>query len=167
MRVVVSPAVLEDHPMIYQHLWSVGVEAQELDPDIHLHGLFVWARRSRKDGYYAGNAWGSERTWDARCKQLILHPAGKITMSLASDLYDYDIARVFAHELRHIGQFHRGRYRTGFLGTEHMPDREVEPDALAFEERLLSKMGLPEDYECEGHVSQIAFSQRKAAKSSR
>lgn len=167
MRVVVSPAVREDHPMIFQHLWSVAVEAQELDPDIHLHGLFVNAKRSRLLDHWAGNAWPEERTWDARRKMLWLHPSGRITMSIGTDLYDYDIARLFAHELRHIGQFHRCRYRTGFLGTDHMADEDVEPDAIAFEEELLSKMGLPEDYECEGYVSQVEFARRKAVESSR
>jgi hypothetical protein len=161
MRVLIGPKAAQERPLLARQLWDIAVKAQELDPDIHLHGLLVKVRRSRLAENWEGNAWPEERTWDVRQRHLYLHPAGKVTMSIGSKVAYPDVVRLFAHELRHIGQFHRGRYHTGFLGTGHMVEVDIEPDCYDFEDMVLAKMGMPSDYEC--YVPPQVFGQSAAA----
>lgn len=148
MRVLIGPKTRLTRPELRSQLWTVAVNAQEIDPDIHVLGLLVRIRQSRVPQNWEGNAWPDERSYDARSRRLYVHPAGKITMSIGEQVPYPEVVRLFAHELRHIGQFHRNRYETGFLGTDNMLDYQVEPDCYEFEDKVLAKMGLPVDYEC-------------------
>jgi hypothetical protein len=131
-------------------LWAVAVHSKEEDPDIKLMGLHVQVRRSRHDNYWAGNAWPEEQTrvYRTNPSTLIIHPAGKITMSLGASISRHDIIRVFAHELRHIGQFHRGRKEHGYLTCSPMFEEDIEPDCYEFEDLILDKMAVTR---CKGY----------------
>lgn len=150
MRIKVSDSVAKDHPGIEDLLWRVAVNAKEEDPDITLMGLHVQVRRSRHDDYWAGNAWPTEHTRVYRTSpaSIITHPAGKVTMSLGAAISDRDIIRVFAHELRHIGQFHRGRQKYGYMTCSPMLEEDIEPDCYEFEDLILDKLAQPR---CKGY----------------
>lgn len=137
MKVVLSQSVLEDHPKINELLWATAVAAKEEDPDIHLMGLRVQVRRSCKKTFWSGHAWPCEHTTTSTGK-VHVHPAGKITMSVGCDCSEQDIVQLFAHELRHIGQFHRGRYEYGYLTCDWV-DYDVEQDCYDFEDIILYK----------------------------
>jgi hypothetical protein len=142
LRFNISESVYQDHPYIEELLWNVAVHSKQADPDIKLMGLHVQVRRSRKSKHWAGNAWPNEETrvYRTRTPSLIVHPAGKVTMSIAADCSERDVMRLFAHELRHIGQFHRGRRLYGYLTTAPMAEEDIEVDCYDFEDSILEKM---------------------------
>lgn len=140
MRQAISDGVISDHPGIEDLLWRVAVYSCENDPDITLTGLYLQVRRSPDHLAWSGKAWPKESSGGIR---RISHPAGRINLCIGADVPDKDIIRLFAHELRHIGQFHRGRKVCGFLGTYPLDNDEVEPDALRFELDILNKILLP------------------------
>ncbi len=151
MRFNISDTVLRDHPGIEELLWSIAVHSKEEDPDITLMGLYVQVRRSRKRTHWAGNAWPTEHTRCYRTKvpTVTVHPAGKITMSIGADCTQEDIIQLFSHELRHNGQFHRGRQRFGYMTCDPMPEEDIEPDCYEFEDTILTKMAyaVPKKYQ--------------------
>lgn len=154
MKVILSAAVKQDRPGLDDRLWEIACASKEADPDITLMGLMVKIRRSRYVDYWNGHAWPYEHSpWDYEDLRryegrVEVHPAGKITMSIGEEVPDEDVDRLFAHELRHIGQFHRGRKQFGYLTTDHMGLYEVEPDALGFEQAILERMSVPNLNNC-------------------
>lgn len=139
MRVIYSQTVGHNHPAIEEQLWGVAVRCKEADPDIKLMGLHV-SLRSSTPTHWAGQAFPEEETYLLRPRGLIIHPAGRITMSVGAKVTYTSIVRLFAHELRHIGQFHRGRRLYGYLTDEWLDENQVEPDACEFEETILQRM---------------------------
>lgn len=135
MRFDITAAVEQDHPGIQDLLWRIAVLAKNADPDIKLMGLYVRAIKDTSDINWSGWALPEEESYLYRKK--LVHPAGRIDLRIGTGVSDVGITRLFAHELRHIGQFHRGRQVHGYLTTDHLPDEEVEPDCYAFEDEIL------------------------------
>lgn len=145
MRVDCSSSITRAFPDLEDLLWNVGVYAKNEDRDIKLMGLRVRAIKSRAPDHWYGWAhpWEESSLYGSR----LIHPAGRIDLGLGSAIREQDIVRVFAHELRHIGQFHRGRKRFGYLTTEHMKESTIEQDCYDFEESIVRKFGLA----CKGY----------------
>jgi hypothetical protein len=139
MRTSITTAVLLAHPDIEDILWSTMVHAMDADWAIRASGLHVRVRKAPEDRMWWGWAYPEEHSTFYR-KRLV-HPAGRITLTIGNDVSKRDIVRLVAHELRHIGQFHRGRKLTGFLTAGWMDDDEVEPDCYAFEEHVIKQYG--------------------------
>lgn len=137
MRAAISSRVLSEHPSLEERLWAVAVHAKEADPDIKLMGLHVRACRSPKPGHW--NGWAHPREESVLYHRHLIHPAGRIDMRIGINVPEEDIIRLFAHELRHIGQFHRGRKLYGYLTTDPMAEADIEPDCHDFEKFILKK----------------------------
>lgn len=144
MRVAISRGVVTLRPELEDQLWAVACHAKEADHDIKLTGLHVQIRKACQPEHWAGLAWPKEETW--RYNRIVVHPAGRIDLSIGTGVQASSIIRLFAHELRHIGQFHRGRKIYGYLTTEHMYEDEIEPDCYDFEEYVLQKCHKPNRY---------------------
>lgn len=137
MRIYVSPSIDVLYPDIEELLWDVGLKAWRVDRDIQLEGLRVRVTKAREPDSWYGWAF----PWQKSClygKHLI-HPAGRIDLSIGAKVDDDVIITLFAHELRHIGQFHRGRQIYGYLTTQHMNEQCVETDCYEFEESILDQ----------------------------
>lgn len=118
--------------------------ARVADPDIRADYIYVEGRCCSDPLCFSGTAHPFVSTWDTRWgkRRYISHPAGKITFTIGTNVWFSDLIRLFAHELRHIGQFNRGLQQYGVLTTDPMTNQETEADAYAFEERILAKLGL-------------------------
>lgn len=137
MRVSISKGVLKHRPELENQLWNIGCYAKEIDPDIKLMGLHVRVIKARNKGHWYGWAHPEEESTHYRKK--LIHPAGRIDLSIGESVSDIALVRLFAHELRHIGQFHRGRKLRGYLTCEYMKDGEVEPDCYRFEDDIVRR----------------------------
>lgn len=135
MRFDITDAVRRDHPGIEDLLWRVAVLAKTEDPDIKLMGLHVRAIRSTEEDHWNGWAWPEEDS--ILYGKKLVHPAGRIDLRIGAKVDDAGIMQLFAHELRHIGQFHRGRQSFGYLTTDHMTT-SCEQDCYDFEDLILS-----------------------------
>lgn len=153
MRLKVSESVAKDHADIEDLLWRVAVYCKEEDPDITLMGLHVQVRKNARPTYWSGMAYPHEHTVSYRThpSTIVTHPAGRITMNIGSSNSTRDITTLFSHELRHIGQFHRGRKCHGFLTCDPMDPDEIEPDCYEFEELIIAKMQLALPKRYSGH----------------
>lgn len=140
MKLIFSRRIESLRPNIEEQLWGVACRCKEADPAIKIMGLHISIRSSSRPLHWAGQAIPEEETYMLRPKQLIVHPAGRITMTLGDKVSYTNTIRLFAHELRHIGQYHRGRKEYGYLTTEWMPESQVEKDAYAFEDEILDRM---------------------------
>lgn len=137
MRVDVSSSIQRTYPAIEDVLWNVGVYSKQADWDIKLMGLHVQIRKHKASTSWGGWAFPHEDSSYYSTKRV--HPAGRIDLSIGLMVPEIDIVRLFAHELRHIGQFHRGRKIHGYLTTEWMSESDVEPDCHEFEEYIVQK----------------------------
>ena len=143
-----SPAIgwiFHDRDLDYL-LWEVNDVAHKLDPDIPTKDFYVGAQVSRYPTSWTGHAHPQEKYYDKRRGKTLECPNGRVTMSFGEYVSENRIRRLFAHELRHLGQFERGRKETGQLNLRHMYRLLVEPDCIAFEGRVLREMGLPDEY---------------------
>lgn len=141
-----SPRILSCHPGIVDLLLSVHRAARELDEDIPVDGIRVDVRAARWPGSWAGTAYRQTSSLDRRYRRRV-HGGGRITMRVGDDVADRSIVRIFAHELRHLGQFQRGAQQTGRLQIVGMTARVYERDCRTFEGRVLDHMGLGSDDE--------------------
>lgn len=112
--------------------------AKEIDPDIDDAELFIRGRCCQSP--FTGTAYPFEFSGYGSTR--IFHRNGKITFQLASDTKLVDIVRLIGHELRHIGQFHRGKREHGFLTISPLREHTSELDAFSFEDVLLDHLGL-------------------------
>lgn len=139
MLIRVSPRLHEAIPTIEKEFKRVYRVAKRLDPDIgRVTPLYVSARCSRHLDYTSGHAF-PETFSRLRSGEFIAHPPGRITLSIGEIAYEVDRLSLYAHELRHIGQFYRGWALTGRLSAEHL-GREAELDAREFEEKVLNRI---------------------------
>lgn len=141
MKVIVSKSVQKSHPDIESILWDTACVAKEIDPDIRLNGLLVRVnKRAASLDSYSGIAFPHEDSHHRG--RYFSHPAGKINISIGPSVDAHNIIVVMAHELRHIGHFHRGRKSTGILGDWSFEGtiEELELDCLDFEQKIVNKM---------------------------
>lgn len=139
MRIDVSPAISRAFPDLDELLWNVGVYSKESDWDIKLMGLYVRIKKHRFATQWYG--WAHPQEESTLYGRRFIHPAGRIDLGVGCSVGEDEIVRLFAHELRHIGQFHRGRKIYGYLTTEHMKEQRVESDCYEFEEYIAKKFG--------------------------
>lgn len=134
MRIDASRAVLKIRPDLEDVLWNIACYCKEEDHDIRLMGLWVRARADHRTGHWNGWAWPREESNLYGVSRV--HPAGRIDLALGQNVTEPTVVRLFAHELRHIGQFHRGRKQTGFMNIL-MGETEIEPDCDAFADTIV------------------------------
>lgn len=132
MRTDISPCILKAHQNIDNILWRTACACKEQDNDITINGLFVRVTKSSTK-YWTGTAFPYESS--SLHYKVISHPAGRINLRLTIDMIDRSVVILFAHELRHIGQFHRGRKKFGFLVSE-AHENDSEDDSREFEKLI-------------------------------
>jgi hypothetical protein len=138
MQVSCSAGVDCEFPHIRPLLNDVKRVVREKDRHVRVSGLYVDVRLSRRHDRY--NGWAHPDTYSIRWGQLRVHDNGWVQMSLGASCSDKDIIRLFAHELRHIGQFNRGKSLIGVLSTYPLNQQQSEDDAYDFEGRILDLM---------------------------
>lgn len=139
MRVITTDAIRHHHPNIENELWQTACFAKDQDPDIMLMGLLVRVKLASEKDYWAGITYPEEES--VYYGKKYIHPAGRINLYLGSDVTSRNKAILMAHELKHVGQFHRGRKLKGFLNLDHMhSDDEIEEDCIFFEKEIANKI---------------------------
>lgn len=137
MKTVISVTLQKTHPDLETILWRTACLSKEHDNDIQFDGLLVRATKSRTQ-YWTGSASPYEDS-TIRTKKYI-HPGGRIDLHLTKGMVRRSIIVLFAHELRHIGQFHRGRKKYGVMGWDGTPEDEFERDCMEFEQLIANLM---------------------------
>lgn len=137
MTYSISPGLLDLFPGLDELLVRVRSVACSLDRDIRVSDLRVEARKHRGEAVYQG--WAHPRASSVIGGRTVRHRDGLVRLAIGSGCEDEDIIRVFAHELRHIGQFHRGRRHYGQLSLA-MCEVASEQDAEDFEDRVLERL---------------------------
>jgi len=136
MQLSCSSGILCEFPDIKATIASVEKASRTLDRGIKVKNLFVEMRLSpRKDSF---NGWAHPELFSVSRGNWRFHKSGWIQMSIGVDCDYIDIARVFAHELRHIAQFNRGHKKYGILTITPLTVDESEDDAYEFEEKVLN-----------------------------
>lgn len=138
MEVACSAGIECEFPGIRSLLDDIKRVVKEKDRHVRVRHLFVDVRLSRKPDNF--NGWAHPHTYSVRWGQYRSHENGWIQMSLGYECKEMDIVRLFAHELRHNGQFHRGKSLLGVMCTYPLSQEESEDDAYEFEERIVSLM---------------------------
>lgn len=133
-----SPGLVDAFPSIDDILGKVRKVACKLDRDISVRALRVEARRNNHPDYYKGWAYPLTRLREGR--GMTYHADGLIRLQVGAQCCEHDIICLYAHELRHIGQFHRGRRRYGTMTVEPMTEEASEADAEDFEIRVLDRV---------------------------
>ncbi|WP_028058441.1 hypothetical protein [Candidatus Solirubrobacter pratensis] len=140
MDLYLSPGMLRYRPEVTSHIRQIKDVAVRLDRDIRLRGLRVEVTRNPHFDRYSGWAVPEVHSRSRQGYITHAHPDGLITLRIGDECGDEDIIRLTAHELRHIGQFHRGRKRYGVMTTAPLDHWESERDAEGFEDRVLERM---------------------------
>lgn len=133
-----TPGLVDVFPAIDELCADVKRVACRLDRDIRTRELRVDARRNNFPGTYKG--WAHPVTRYSEGARTTYHSDGLIRMFIGRECGDEDIIRLYAHELRHIGQFHRGRKEYGTMTIAPLSTLDSEADAEAFEDRVLDRM---------------------------
>jgi hypothetical protein len=147
VRVALSQSIQREHSGLEDQLWAIGCHSKSSDMDIKLMGLHVRIISSKDTDHWSGWAYPEEES--LFYNKALCHPAGRIQLTIGQDVTKKEIIRLFSHELRHIGQFHRGRKLFGFMTTHHMPETAIEQDCYDFEDHIIKKMGLAK---CRGYA---------------
>lgn len=140
MTVRLSTRVERRHPELRGRLSEVVGACRVIDGDLRTRDLLVEARCHPFALLYRG--WAYPDVVSRSRGHTRLHRNGRILLSIGDQVEFEEVARVFAHELRHIAQFHRGFKRLGYLTANHMTLEDSEADAYGFEDRVLGRMGL-------------------------
>ena len=143
MRVVITSGV--KNSCLEERLWEIAVHSKTVDPEIKLSGLHVRVLPARSIGIWSG--WALPREESSWYNGKLIHPAGRINLYLSEGMGEGSLVRLFSHELRHIGNFHRGRQQYGYLTDKHMKPDLVEPDCHEFEEIILREVGCKCQYQ--------------------
>jgi hypothetical protein len=138
VNLALSKGAVDTLPYISLVLYEISALAVEIDPDIGLSGLYVEGQISKKPTHYSGVAYPS--TLSIKRKHTIFHPNGKIALSFARRNSFEEIVRLFGHELRHIGQYHRGRETHECMTIRPLTGDESEEDAYWFEDQLWERI---------------------------
>lgn len=146
MKLQISSTIKREFPHIEDWLDEIAYWAYQEDGDIDLDNLLVSVRIGRRPTLWSGQAWPYSTSLDRRTGKRRRHSSGHIGLSLGRRNRKSEITRIFAHELRHIGQFARGREKLGYLTSSHMSNREGERDARLFEQRVMKHMGVTDEY---------------------
>lgn len=134
-----SPGLFDCFPAFDELLAEIKRVACVLDRDIRVRDLRVEAKRNNQPSFYKGWAYPLTRLRDG--KGTTYHRDGLIRMQIGGACGEEDVIRLYAHELRHIGQFHRGRRRFGAMTINPMSDDASEDDAVDFEDCVLERIG--------------------------
>lgn len=141
MIIELSQTLQQTRPHLADWISEAAYWCQSVDPDIDLDGLHISVRQSRKLRNWTGAAWPHSVSLDRRRHKRRKHPSGRVTLTIGKLVPRAEVARITAHELRHIGQFARGRKLIGHL-TCMMGDRESECDSLIFEGKVMRAMNI-------------------------
>lgn len=133
-----SEAVEQAFPALRADLRFIHAYACDLDPDIPKDDFHVSVRLGKVACRWSGHAYPLQFSHYRHSP----HRNGRISMSLGTDTVYTGVVRLFSHELRHLAQFARGKDQYGIMTLSHMDPRDVEPDALKFEGRMLKHMML-------------------------
>jgi hypothetical protein len=134
VKTIISQSIQKAHPNLERILWRTACIAKEYDNEITISGLFVRVTKS-PSLYWSGNADPLEET--VLYNKIICHPAGRVNLKLTGGMVERSVIILFAHELRHIGQFNKGRRKYGVLMTEITEsDYLIEKDAYTFEKKI-------------------------------
>lgn len=139
MRTIVSLSVQKSHPNLETILWHTACIAKSHDNDIMIGGLLVRITKSPTT-YWSGVAYPLEET--CLYNKKLIHPAGRIDLRVTTGMITRSIATLFAHELKHIGDFHRGRKRCGVLSDEGdiRPLFAIEDECIKFEKMIAAQV---------------------------
>lgn len=138
MQVSCSAGIDCEFPDLRLLLNDVKAVVREVDRDLRVRGLFVETRLSPSHSDF--NGWAHPDNFSVRRNNFRYHPDGWVQMSLGFECGERDIIRLFAHELRHISQFNRGKKKYGTLTINPLSIEESEDDAYDFELRVLDLM---------------------------
>jgi hypothetical protein len=133
-----TPGLLNAYPTLDELLTEIKRVCCALDRDISTRDLRVEARRNPSPQTY--NGWAYPVTRLVERHRTTYHRDGLVRMWIGAQCCEEDIIRLYAHELRHIGQFHRGRKRYGNMTIHPLTEVGSEDDAESFEARVLERM---------------------------
>jgi hypothetical protein len=134
-----SPGLLDVFPALDELLAEIKRIACKLDRDIRTRDLRVEARRNTQPDFYKGWAYPVTRLRDGN--GTTYHGDGLVRLHVGANCDEADVVRLYAHELRHIGQFHRGRKAYGTMTISPLSQQASERDAERFEARVLKRIG--------------------------
>lgn len=142
MRIEISPALQLAQPELRKNLGHVYDICHWLDDEID-DGIRVSAWCCFEDDLFCGKTYGQVRSVDRRRKafhkRYHWHKDGRITLQIGRDTSSSDVARLFGHELRHVGQAIRGRGTYGYLTWQYMSRETSEADAYTFEDYVVEE----------------------------
>lgn len=135
MEIRLSSTVSCIYPFLASGIREITRLCQALDEDIVVQNLLVEVRAHWKPTTYCGRAYPDYASW--KNGQRRIHSDGRILLTVGAGIGEEDLTRLLAHELRHIGQFHRGVQRCGFMTADYLTDEDCEDDAYDFEDYVL------------------------------
>jgi len=138
VQVLCSAGVECEFPDLRPLLNDVKGLIRSIDGNVRVRDLLVETRLSPSQEAF--NGWAHPEIFSVRRSRFRSHDSGWIQMSLGVECSERDIIRLFAHEMRHISQFNRGRKRYGTLTINPMTVIDSEDDAYDFELRVLDLM---------------------------
>lgn len=138
MEIRISQRLKDTQPDLNHILTEISCLARSLDRKIKSRDVLVKIRCDPHPENFVGTAWPMTYSVDRR--KVVSHVNGKITMTLGYGCGTKETTILFAHELRHLGQFYRGRERYGILTTRPLAAWESEIDAYEFENKVWERM---------------------------
>lgn len=138
MTYSLSPGLIDSFPWVDNLFARVRRVACRLDRDICVRDLRVEAQCNAQPEFYRGLAYPVTRRYVGT--RATYHADGLIRLYIGARCDEEDIICLFAHELRHIGQFHRGRQRYGAMTVDPLSNEDSEADAHDFELRVLDRV---------------------------
>lgn len=136
----ISPGLMDAYPKMDELLCDIKTAACTLDSMIGTRDLRVEARLHHAECRYFGWAYPFQTKTEG--KRITRHADGLVRLYIGRGCNSEDVIRLYAHELRHIGQFHIGRARHGYLTLDPMTVTLSEDDAEAFEDSVLTYLSL-------------------------
>lgn len=140
MDLRLSPRLQAAFPWLRDEASAIVRECRRVDRDLRTGDLLVEARCHPRVARFQG--WAHPQAFSWFRDQPRTHENGRIQLVVGEAIRRTDFVRLLAHELRHIGQFHRGKREFGYLTSEHMTDAECENDAYLFEYKILDRLGI-------------------------
>lgn len=135
MELRLSSTVSCLYPFLASGIREITRCAQVLDEDIIVQNLLIEVRAHWKPSTFCGMAFPERSSWKRGTYRS--HADGRILLTIGAGIHEEDLIRLLSHELRHIGQFHRGIERFGFMTAQYMTDEACEDDAYDFEDYVL------------------------------
>lgn len=135
MEIRLSSTVSCIYPFLASGIREITRLSQALDENIIVQNLLIEVRAHWKPSTFCGRAYPDYASW--KHGQRRTHSDGRILLTIGAGVGEEDLIRLLSHELRHIGQFHRGIERCGYMTADYLDDDVCENDAYDFEDYVL------------------------------